>query len=222
VLDVGCGTGEDVRAMAQLVTPGGRAVGLDLSTALIDEARQRSDPGPGVEFIAGDIYALPFADGAFDAVRADRVFQHLDEPLEALREMLRVTRAGGRVAVTDVDWGAVMVECDQRELFIRIQIAWHTWRGSSPGDPWSGRRLYNLFRAAGLTDHVVDGQLVWSDDLTRSDQIAGVLKKAHQAHEVGAISAAEVATWEQELRMRDAEGRFFGGGILVTVSGVKP
>jgi len=86
-----------------------------------------------------------------------------------------------------------MVDSDQRELLMRIQTAWHTRRGSSPGDPWSGRRLYNLLRAAGLIDRVVDGQLVWGDDLTHSDQIAGVLKKAHQAHELGAVSAAEVA-----------------------------
>ena len=49
-----------------------------------------------------------------------------------------------------------------------------------------------------------------------------MLKTAHDAHELGAVGVAEVTAWEQELRTRDAEGRFFAGGILVIVSGVKP
>ena len=49
---------------------------------------------------------------------------------------------------------------DQRELFMRIQGARHIWRGSKPGAPWMGRRHHTLFRAAGLTELVVDGQFV--------------------------------------------------------------
>ena len=74
LLDVGCGTGEDVRAMAQLVGPGGRVVGVDSSQTMIAEARKRSDGSPvPVEFYAGNIYQLDFADNTFDASRADRV-----------------------------------------------------------------------------------------------------------------------------------------------------
>ena len=85
ILDVGCGPGNDLSAVGP-----DRAVGLDPSLAMCGRARER-----GGRVVAGDAHMLPFADGAFDGVRADRVLQHLADPVEALAEMVRVTGHGG-------------------------------------------------------------------------------------------------------------------------------
>ena len=89
VLDVGCGTGDDVRALARIVGATGLVVGIDSSQTMIDAARLRSVGQSGVEFHIGDAQRLDFADDTFDACRTDRVLQHLSDPQKALREMAR-------------------------------------------------------------------------------------------------------------------------------------
>lgn len=78
ILDVGCGTGDDVRASAAIVGPSGHVTGVDSSTVMIAEAQQRSGAlGLRVEFRVGDAHALDFPDNIFDGARADRTLQHL-------------------------------------------------------------------------------------------------------------------------------------------------
>jgi ubiquinone/menaquinone biosynthesis C-methylase UbiE len=70
VLELGCGTGDDARALAALVAPDGKVVGIDASEAMIGVARERSGDGAHLtEFALGDVRALDFPDGAFDACR---------------------------------------------------------------------------------------------------------------------------------------------------------
>ena len=90
VLDAGCGTGDDVRAMAPWVEPTGRVVGLDLT--LVEARRRAEEAGIPVEFVQGDVQRLPFADDTFTACRAERMLQHLEDPRQALCELVRVTR----------------------------------------------------------------------------------------------------------------------------------
>src|SRR5215467_10472380 len=76
VLDVGCGTGDDVRVLATQVGQEGRAVGLDSSEVAVAEARARSEEGKlGCEFYVGDAHQLPFDAGTFEATRTERVLQ---------------------------------------------------------------------------------------------------------------------------------------------------
>jgi ubiquinone/menaquinone biosynthesis C-methylase UbiE len=73
LLEVGCGTGMDVRALATMVAPGGRVVGVDRSETLLTEARRQTDvAGVTIEFRQGDARRLEFLDEAFDGCRADR------------------------------------------------------------------------------------------------------------------------------------------------------
>src|ERR1035437_9629567 len=66
-LDVACGTGKLTAALASIAGPEGRVVGVDLSPAMIDEARRIFGSLPGVEFRVGNALALPVEDGAYDA-----------------------------------------------------------------------------------------------------------------------------------------------------------
>ncbi|WP_067865927.1 class I SAM-dependent methyltransferase [Nocardia shimofusensis] len=95
LVDIGCGDG---RFLAHLAEHGhrGRLVGLDNSTAMV----AATDAIPGVEGVLGDAEVLPFADGEFDAVTARHMLYHVPDPHQALRELRRITRVGGRVAVS--------------------------------------------------------------------------------------------------------------------------
>ena len=149
VLDLGCGTGEDARVLAALVAPGGRVAAADSSAAMIAAAKQRAEGcGLPVEFVTADAHALDFPEDAFDACRADRIFMHLENPLQALREMARVTRPGGRVLVYEVDFETLTVDLPDRRVTRRILNTWCD--GFRNG--WLGRHIPALFTEAGLRD----------------------------------------------------------------------
>jgi ubiquinone/menaquinone biosynthesis C-methylase UbiE len=206
VLEVGCGAGDDARALAQLVGREGRVVGLDLSQTMIAEA-QRKAAGDGVslEFRQGDAHQLPFPDLTFDACRVDRVMQHLESPERAIAEMARVLKIGGRIAAAEPDWDALVIDVPDRSLARRI--VHHKCDSARQG--WIGRRLKNLFRAAGLADIVVDTHTVILTELPLADQFLGIRAAAANAAADHAISAEEAVLWRDWLDRAAMDGSFF-------------
>ena len=102
VLDVGCGTGYFTRVMARAVAPSGTAEGIDPSPEGITRARRITRP-VNCTFSQGVGEALDAGDGAYDVVVSSLMIHHLPDELrpQAIREMLRVLRTGGRVLVAD-------------------------------------------------------------------------------------------------------------------------
>lgn len=147
VLDIGCGTGEEVRAMAGLVAPGGLVTGLDYSQVMIDEAEQRSQGSQlPIRFMQGNIHDLPFADNSLDRCRADRAFMHLEAPEQALAEMLRVTRPGGYILIVEPDHLARVIDTPYPEVTSRFL----TFRNAGMKQPDIAHRLYSMYKNAGL------------------------------------------------------------------------
>jgi ubiquinone/menaquinone biosynthesis C-methylase UbiE len=99
-LDVACGPGTVVAAFAARVR---RAVGLDTTDAMLDQARALTAQRNlhNVEWRSGDVYGLPFTDRSFDIVSCRFAFHHFQEPAKAFSEMTRVCRSGGRVVLCD-------------------------------------------------------------------------------------------------------------------------
>ncbi|CAN5837447.1 methyltransferase domain-containing protein [soil metagenome] len=95
ILDVACGTGIVARTAAELVGPA-NVVGVDLNEAMLTVARRvRAD----IDWRQGDVAALPLSDGSFDAVLCQMALMFLPDRIKALREMARVARPDGTVAV---------------------------------------------------------------------------------------------------------------------------
>ena len=112
ILDVGCGTGEDVRALAQHVGNTGRVVGVDSSEVMIVEAQKRANGlNLPVEFFVGNAHQLDFTE-SFDGCRADLTFQNLDNPQQALAELVRVARPGARIVLSEPDWETFIINAD--------------------------------------------------------------------------------------------------------------
>ena len=151
-IDVGCGLGDDARALSSLVGPNGEVVGVDSSTALLERAQARCQVGTTpVKFVAGDAHELPFDAGVFDAARTERTLQHLEHPARAVGELARVTRSGGVVLANEPDWGTLVSTGRPREL-VRKMLA---VAEAQIRNPWIGRELAGLFVDAGLTDVTV-------------------------------------------------------------------
>lgn len=100
VLDVGCGPGIVVAAYARVAR---RVTGIDLTPAMLDQARlrQRQRSLTNVQWVQGDMLRLPFPDACFSIVNSRFALHHCPQPLPMLLEMRRVCRPGGRVVVTE-------------------------------------------------------------------------------------------------------------------------
>jgi ubiquinone/menaquinone biosynthesis C-methylase UbiE len=100
VLDVACGTGALTTAAAARVAPGGAVFGLDANPEMLAVARRKH---ADIQWHDGRAESLPFADANFDAVVSQFGLMFFDDRVGALREMQRVLRPGGRLAVAVCD-----------------------------------------------------------------------------------------------------------------------
>ncbi|WP_052850583.1 methyltransferase domain-containing protein [Streptomyces avicenniae] len=152
LLDLGCGPGTITADLAERVAPG-QVTAVDRTASVLAAAREAVEARgvTSVRFAVGDAHALDFPDDSFDVVHAHQVLQHVTDPVRVLREMRRVCRPGGVVAVRDVDYAAmtwfpeVPVLDEWLALYRRVARA-------NGGEPDAGRRLLAWAREAGFTD----------------------------------------------------------------------
>jgi len=205
VLEVGCGTGAVARTLA--VRPGvGEVVGLDPSPVFVQRARQIAAGVEDLSYVVGGGTALPFDDGAFDAVVFHTVLSHIPEAGAALAEAARVTAAGGALAAFDGDYATTTVALGDRDP---LQACVDAAMDALVHDRYLVRRLGTLVRAAGwevvrLRSH----GYVESEDpgymLTLVDRGADTLVTA------GRLGEDAADALKAEARRRVAAGEFFG------------
>jgi SAM-dependent methyltransferase len=154
VLDVGCGTGILARAAADRVAADAQVTGLDVNAGMLAVARRIR---PGVDWRQGDAAALPFPDDSFDVVMSQFALMFFTDRVAALREMWRVLKPDGRLAVAV--WGpheratgyVVLTEIAERRggrAAADVLTAPFVL-----GDPDA---LVGVFHAAGIDDVTVD------------------------------------------------------------------
>ena len=131
---------------------GGRArtVGVDANLERIQTARSRVPPAAqAIEFVNADVHDLPMADDSFDFAWSRFVFEYLPNPGLVLREMIRVTRPGGIVAVADLDAQLVNFHPQSASTRDGMQRALHLL-AQDGFDPWIGRKLFAMFKSHGM------------------------------------------------------------------------
>ena len=207
VLEVGCGTGVVLRDAAQIAGARGRVTGIDPSHELLKVARPLCGAARGrapIEVRKGTGARLPFAANRFDVALAITVILHVADPLAVVREMVRVTRRGGRVGLQDQDFGVIAVAHPDRDLTDRVMhgVARHMYE-----EPYSGRRLPGLLRAAGL-EHVRLRTDVYQD--TRLEPFSKIFleRRAENAVNLGIVDAAAAQKWLDGFTTLVAEGAF--------------
>jgi len=228
LLDVGCGPGTITADLAGLVAPG-RVTAVEPVEAALDLARQECGRRgvENIDFAVADVHALPFADDTFDVVHAHQVLQHLHDPVQALREMRRVCRPGGVVAVRDSDYAAFTWYPDSPDLDDWLRLYRDAARANH-AEPDAGRRLLAWAHAAGLTD-VQGGSStwcfadaddrawwggMWADRVLQSDLAAQLLREGRATHDdLQRISAA----WRAWAEGEDSWISLLHGEILARV-----
>ncbi|HZV83007.1 MAG TPA: methyltransferase domain-containing protein [Geobacteraceae bacterium] len=142
VLDVACGPG---MVACEFARHAGRVTGIDLTPAMIDQAKKRQQE-QGLENLiwkVADAVPLPYADDSFSLVITRYSFHHLLDPSAALREMIRVCRPGGRVLVADV-----AVEAEKAADYDRLEIL----RDPSHTHALTREEFDGLFQESGLQE----------------------------------------------------------------------
>jgi ubiquinone/menaquinone biosynthesis C-methylase UbiE len=150
ICDIGCGTGSELLRIARTVGARGHAIGVDPSTTMIEATRARAQrEGVAVELLARDGRDTGLPAGHCDAVRMERVAQHVGDLAALLDEAKRITRPGGRIVIADTDWGSLMIHPGDRDLIRRFKTALET---GPMAEPWAGRTLHDAMLNRGLTD----------------------------------------------------------------------
>ena len=213
-VDVGCGAGAEVRRLAGLVGPGGRAVGVEPDPDLRAEAERRAaSESSRATYVDGDAGAMPFADGSVDLLRCERVFQHLSDPEAATREFARVLAPGGRAVVVDSDWGSVVQTVGDPDFVGRL----HGFSWGRMANPFAGRHLRGQLHAAGLDvdPDIAATAVVFPDEVIRGQQVWRPMFAP--AIEEGAFTADEVRRFERDAHDAVDRGDAF---LAVTMFGV--
>jgi SAM-dependent methyltransferase len=171
-----------------------------------------------VDFRLADAAALPFRAGRFDCALAVTVLLHVARPEAMLRELVRVTRPGGVVALQDQDFGTQVLDHPDRAL-TRLILDGVTARMYP--EPYSGRTLVRRLVELGLerVRLLADVYQVRSlDPFTH-----GLLKRRAQlAQQFGLIGAGRAAGWLATVERADAAGHFVFTFNYYGATGVKP
>lgn len=220
VLEIGCGTGVVLRDLMALVGTRGEVTGLDPSRTMLARARAlaRGVAGGRLRLRHGDGNALPFASGRFDVALAITVILHVADPLRVVKELARVTRAGGRVGVQDQDFGLVGAAHPDRALTDRILdgVAARIYE-----EPYSGRRLPALLREAGLEQVRVLAD-VYQDTALTAFSRAFLERRAEHAVRFGIVDAPTAERWLDGFNQYLARGAFVLTMNYFGAVGVKP
>jgi SAM-dependent methyltransferase len=143
-LEVGCGNGSMSAWLAKQITPGGRAVAVDLDLSLVDE------DVPGLELCQADICAQAVEPADFDLVTARAVLHHVADAEAAVVNLIASARPGGTILLIEPDFLPVSIaEPPEIRAFWQGWLAWSSEQGI---DYFIGRRLPATLSSLGLQD----------------------------------------------------------------------
>lgn len=200
--------------LAELVGENGRVEGIDVSNAMIQTATERGLPA-NAHVCQAQATELPFENEAFDAVRAERVFQHLLEPRIAASEIYRVLKPGGVAMLIDQDADTIAVAGSKNDLTRRVIAAF----SDSLMNGTAGRHLRGILVEAGFRDVEISGSVV---SLPFPSAAALVLEKGvMSAVAAKTVTAHDGARFLADLQMAEERGEFYFAFSLFIATAAK-
>ncbi len=151
-LDVGCGPGSISLGFAKALTAGNvQAIDVDAEQIAIARKAASQQDVTNIEFQQADVYALPFADNQFDCVFAHTVFMHLSDPAKALRELWRVCKPGGVIAIREGAGGFDhFSDFPLQSRYIDLSQLLMAVTGLNEGKPYIAVQLKSYLQQAGF------------------------------------------------------------------------
>jgi arsenite methyltransferase len=218
VLDVGSGPGFLAESVADAVGTSGRVVGVDISDDLVARSKRRNNRS-WLSFCVGDATALDEPDAAYDAVVCTQVAEYIPEVDEALSEVERVLKPGGRYVIVATDWDGVVWHSGSPERMSRIMRSWE----AHCAHPRLPRHLKNHLLKAGLEIQRASAfpilNLAWSND-SYSKGLSALI--CDFVRSKGGINAKSALSWYQELSELSKQGDYFFSSTRFMFCGKKP
>ncbi|OZV13004.1 hypothetical protein CIW83_05510 [Tissierella sp. P1] len=224
VLDLGCGPGGTTKKIAEFNNKI-KVYGVDREPRYIAYADGSSAGNPNITFLESDCSNTKFEDNYFDASFSRFVFQHLYKPELAMRELIRVTKNGGKIGIYEWDEG---LTCFSKapKLYSKYLKAENTRRRFTDGDLYFGRKLYSMFRNFGLENIKV--KQLFNDVISPGREI---LKKGqlwgeepnenHTYVKLGLMTLEEIKQYYEELEeIIDNENEYVSYGSFFVVGEV--
>jgi arsenite methyltransferase len=209
VLDVGSGPGLLAAEMAEVVGLVGHVIGIDVSDAMLALGQRRSAniEGTGrLSFVKADATALPFPDAAFDAAVSIQVYEYVADLPNALAELYRVLRPGGRALVLDTDWDSIVWHADDPERMGQLLDAWR----ARFADPHLPRTLGHQLRDAGFQVSPPEALVLLNPEYDANTySVANGEIMADYAVNRGSLTRDQANAWTQDLRRLGRDGRYF-------------
>lgn len=216
-LDIGCGPGVDAYKMAKIVGKDGKVIGLDNDPEMIKDA-QENFIAANLEFAIGDVKNLPFPDGYFDSVRAERLFQVLSPEFDVddvIQEIIRVTKKGGMIVVVDTDWGSASLDCEDHELANRLL---NFFADVCRPNGFAGREFLGLLKRNNIKVTAMKVKPIITLEFHETTFGEWLTREALK-HEVATLK--EMDAWNQELADKTDNGEFYSCVNMVLVAGKK-
>ncbi|AXI41419.1 SAM-dependent methyltransferase [Sulfitobacter sp. SK011] len=209
VLDLGCGTGVVARRIAGLDGFAGQVTGIDLSPQLVAKACDLATSeglSSKTTFEAGDIRSLVFEGSRFDVTVLHTLISHLDNPVVALQEAARVTRAGGAIVIFDDDYASSTLETADAGRAAEIDNAMIE---ATVTQPRAMRRLPRMAKSARLSIERCFSYLI--AEVGKPDFFAGLVDTiGPMLLSAGVCSEDEADAIAADLKAAVVEGTFFG------------
>jgi len=180
VLEAGCGVGAQTITLARN-NPDARITSIDISESSVAEAKKKIE-GAGltnVTFQQGDIYKMPFGSKSFDHLFVCFVLEHLSRPVEALRCLKNLLKAGGTITVIEGDHGSTYFYPTSEAAYKAIQCQVELQRRAG-GNANIGRELFPLLNRAGFSSIHVSPRMVYVDS-TKPSLVEGFTKNTFTA-----------------------------------------
>ncbi|CAF3652657.1 hypothetical protein FGSG_04216 [Fusarium graminearum PH-1] len=229
LLDVGAGSGTISASLAGYM-PEGEVTATDISDEILARANDyaRSQGVSNIKFQRANVFELPFPDSAFEVTHAHQVLCHLDTPVDAIKEMMRVTKPGGTVSLRESDmymW-CIWPELPALLKFHQLQIKTIEGKG---GQGKGGRQLLPWALEAGASRQDITLSFgTWCYSSPEDKQAWGSAMKERslsgfareKAMEMGTATGDELdemaKAWEQWIETDDASLGLMNGEALIT------
>jgi SAM-dependent methyltransferase len=216
VVDLGCGSGDDLLALAtRHPDPGARFIGIDASESAVATVAERAVADPRIDVGHHRLEGgrVPLADGSVDAVYSHNLLECIGDRPAFAREVGRVLRPGGVAVIAHWDFDSQVMDGTDKAAIRRLVHAFADWQQPwmEHADGWMGRRLWGVFAPTGLFDGAVHARVMTNTAFAppwyghaRVQDFARLVKR-------GLASEEDFRLVVADLEALDRAGRYFYG-----------
>ncbi|WP_017257814.1 methyltransferase domain-containing protein [Pedobacter arcticus] len=217
ILDLGCGTGLDVIKMSELFHSS-KIIGIDHDPVMLEKGIAESKGNQNIEFIQSESDNIPYNDGFFAGIRAERLMQHLKNPEKTIREVYRALMPEHPFAIIETDWAGLVIYNENNGISNKIN-KFLTEEKINNG--YASRKLRFYLKGADFKDINIEVFPFVLKSLKEANEYLWLEIIINEASEKGYLTKLEKDLFIESLRDADSENYFACSINMVIVTSVK-